>query len=181
MRLTPIAAALCLAGATLSVPAMARNEKAWDDASTVSRDALVVVALGLPAIKGDWTGDLQAGGSILAAGLASYGLKEAFPEWRPDRSDRKSFPSGHTSVAFAAAASLQNRYGWQVGIPAQIVAAFTGFSRVQARKHHWYDVVAGAAIGEASGFLITSKRNGSVRVLPWGDTKGAGVALGMRF
>jgi membrane-associated phospholipid phosphatase len=173
--------AIGLAAATLPAPALARNEKTWDDASTISRDALVVVALGLPAIKGDWSGDLEAGGSILAAGLATYGLKEAFPEWRPDRSDRKSFPSGHTSVAFAAAASLQNRYGWEVGIPAQLVAAFTGLARVQARKHHWYDVVAGAAIGEASGFLITSKRNASVRVLPWGDTKGAGVTIGTRF
>jgi membrane-associated phospholipid phosphatase len=173
--------AIALAIAALPQPLFARNEKAWDTASDIGRDALVAAALGVPAVQGDWKGDLQAGASIGSSFLLTAGLKEAFPEWRPDHSDRKSFPSGHTSVSFAAAASLQNRYGWQVGIPAQIVAAFVGVSRIEARKHHWYDVAVGAAIGETSGFLLTSKRNKNVRILPWGDTKGAGLALGMNF
>lgn len=155
--------------------------KSWDDASTIARDALVVAAVGVPVVQGDWTGALQAGGSIGAAKLVTVGLKEAFPETRPDGGDRKSFPSGHTSVSFAAAASLQNRHGWQVGLPAQLVAAFVGIARVKADKHHWYDVVVGAAIGEASGFLITSRRDSNVRVFPWGDTKGAGLALTAAF
>lgn len=160
-----------------ATPACARNEKSWDHASSYGRDALVLLALGLPAANGDWTGDLQAGGSIGAAFLVTAGLKEAIPEWRPDRSDRKSFPSGHTSSAFAASATLQNRYGWQIGLPAQAVAAFVGVSRVEARKHKWHDVIAGAAIGETSGFLITSRRNAAVQVVPWGDLHGAGIAL----
>lgn len=172
---------VALSAATISVPASARDEKAWDHASSIGRDALIAVALGLPIAKGDWDGTLQAGGSIGAAYLVTTGLKETFPELRPDGSDRKSFPSGHTSTAFAAAATLQNRYGWQVGVPAQLVAAFVGVSRVQARKHHWYDVVTGAAIGEASGFLITSRIDGNVRVLPWGDAHGGGATLAMRF
>ena len=118
---------------------------------------------------------------MAGAFLASEGLKQVFPEERPDLSNRKSFPSGHTSVSFAAAASLQNRYGWKVGVPAQILAGFVGLSRVEARKHHWYDVLAGAAIGETSGFLITSRRNSDVRVIPWGDTRSAGVAMSMQF
>lgn len=162
-------------------PAEARDTKAWGDASSVGRDALVIAALGIPAIHRDWAGDLQASGSIGAAFLASEAFKHTFPEERPDGSDHRSFPSGHTSVSFAAAASLQNRYGWQVGVPAQLVAAFVGVSRVEARKHHWYDVVAGAGIGEASGFLITSKRDENVRVVPWGDAHGAGVSLSARF
>ena len=162
-------------------PASARDVKAWGNASSAGRDFLVVAALGLPAIRGDWEGDLEAGGSMIAAFGITEGLKEALPERRPDGSDNKSFPSGHASVSFAAAASLQNRYGWKVGLPAQIVAAFVGFSRVEARKHHWYDVVAGAAIGEGSGFLITTKRNSDVRVVPWGDTTGGGATVEMRF
>ncbi len=174
-------AALLSLGAFVATPVDARNVKAWDDASSAGRNALVVLALALPAVHHDWTGDLQAGASLAAAFSASEILKHAFPEQRPDRSDRRSFPSGHASASFAAAATLQNRYGWQVGIPAQLVAAFVGFSRIEARKHHWYDVVAGAGIGEASGFLITSKRNDSVRVLPWGNMHGAGVSLATRF
>ena len=165
----------------LATPAEARDEKAWGSAGDIGRDALVVAALGIPAAQGDWKGDVQAIGSVGAAFLATQALKRTFPEERPDSSDRHSFPSGHSSVSFAAAATLQNRYGWKVGLPAQLVAGFVGLSRVEARKHHWYDVVVGAGIGEAAGFLITSKRTESVRVLPWGDTNSGGVSLSMRF
>jgi membrane-associated phospholipid phosphatase len=168
------------AGLGWSGPALA-DTKAWADASDVGRAALVAAALGVPLVQGDGDGALQAAGSIVAAKALSYGLKEAFPELRPDRSDRKSFPSGHTSVSFAGAATLQNRYGWKVGLPAQFVAAFVGFARVKADKHHWYDVVAGAAIGEASGFLITSRHDANVRVIPWGDTKGGGLTMAAQF
>jgi membrane-associated phospholipid phosphatase len=57
-----------------------------------------------------------------------------------------------------------------------------GFARVKADKHHWYDVVVGAGIGSASGFLITHDRLGKqVAIIPWGDTKSAGVAVAMKF
>lgn len=165
----------CLAGSAHA------SDKNWRDASNISRNVLVASALAIPTMQGDWDGTLQAGGSMGAAMLLSMGLKEAVPEMRPDGSDRKSFPSSHTATSFAAAATLQNRYGWQVGVPAQLVAAFVGLARVKADKHHWYDVVAGAAIGEASGFLITSRRNSNVRVMPWGDRKGGGMAMAIHF
>ncbi|NNM77740.1 phosphatase PAP2 family protein [Sphingomonas sp. ID1715] len=171
------------AAVALSLPAAAaaRDAAAWDSAGGIARDALVVAALGVPAIKGDWRGDAEAGASLGSAALATYGLKRAFPELRPDGSDRKSFPSGHSSISFAAAATLQNRYGWRIGLPAQLVAGFVGISRIEARKHHWYDVVAGAAVGEASGFLLTTRRNSSVRVLPWAGSGDAGVTALVRF
>lgn len=179
MQVKSAAVALVLALSSTAVEA--RDVSAWNDAGSAVRTGLVVVALGLPAVKSDWTGDLQAGASLAAAGLTTFGLKEAFPELRPDGSDRKSFPSGHTSISFAAAATLQNRYGWQVGVPAQLLAAFVGLSRVEARKHHWYDVVVGAGIGEASGFLLTHKRDDRVHVLPWGDAHGGGVTAALAF
>ncbi|MEZ5708049.1 MAG: phosphatase PAP2 family protein [Blastomonas sp.] len=170
--------AIC-ASATLS--AAQASEKGWDDAGSVARTALVAAAIGIPAVQDDWDGALQGGGSVLAASLVTTGMKETFPRLRPDGSDDKSFPSGHTSVSFAAAASLHNRYGWEVGIPAQLVAAFVGLSRVEAKRHHVSDVLVGAAIGEAAGFLITSKKDENVRIFPWGDTKGAGVTMVARF
>ena len=174
MRLGIIGAALAMSSPAIGGP------HDWDQASGIARDALVVAALGVPAVQGDWTGDLQAGGSMLVAGGAAYGLKRAFPEERPDHSDRRSFPSGHTSVSFSAAASLEDRYGWKAGLPAFAVATFVGVARVEARKHHWYDVVAGAAIGTGSGFLLTTKRNSNVRLTPWADS-GGGLALAARF
>ncbi|HNR78204.1 MAG TPA: phosphatase PAP2 family protein, partial [Parvularculaceae bacterium] len=104
-----------------------------------------------------------------------------FPRMRPDGSDDRSFPSGHTSVSFAAAATLTNRYGWKVGLPAHALAAFVGASRVKARKHHVSDVLVGAAIGELSGFLITSKLNDNVAIIPWADAEGGGVLVTGRF
>ena len=118
---------------------------------------------------------------MLVAGGVTYGLKETFPERRPDGNDNKSFPSGHTSVSFAAAASLEKRYGWQVGLPALAVASFVGIARVKAHKHYWYDAVVGATLGTASGLLITSRRSDRVQIVPWADSKGGGVEVALRF
>lgn len=162
-------------------PAYAKASDSWDDASSIARDGLIAVALGMPIFKKDGAGVFQATASIGTAFAVTAGMKEALPEWRPDRSDRQSFPSGHTSVSFAAAATLQNRYGWRIGIPAQAFAAFVGVARVKARKHDWADVAVGAAVGEAAGFLITRKQNSKIIVIPYADTAGAGVAAAIRF
>jgi membrane-associated phospholipid phosphatase len=61
-----------------------------------------------------------------------------------------SFPSGHTTVAFAAATTLAEQYPhWYISIPAYGIAAATGFSRVAANQHWVSDVVAGAFLGSA--------------------------------
>ena len=175
---------ICIAGFSLAItgPAFAKNEKTFATLSDIGAYGLAALSVGMPIVKGDTNGAFQAGGSIAAAQLVTTGLKEAFPELRPDGSDRKSFPSGHTSMSFAAAASLFNRQGQSVGIPALAVASFVGFARVQADKHHWYDVVVGAAIGSTAGFLITKDRpSRSAMVVPWGDSKGAGLTMAMRF
>lgn len=184
-RMTSLRKAICRGGISgaliLATPALA-GEKGWADASDVGAYGLTAVAIGLPLLKDDMPGTVQAAGSIGATKLLTYGLKESFPEWRPDRSDRKSFPSGHTSTAFAAAATLFNRQGQEVGIPALAVATFVGIARVEADKHHWYDAVTGAGIGAAIGFLITREPRDKVALLaPWADTKGGGVSFAMRF
>lgn len=172
-----------LAGLAMSLaptPATA-SEKGWDDAGTIARDALLVAAFGIPLIEGDWDGALQAGASIGVTKLATAGMKEAFPTLRPDGSDDKGFPSGHSSVAFAAAATLHNRHGWEAGLPAYLIASFVGLSRIEARKHRVGDVLVGAALGAGTGFLLTNRKNERVQIIPWGDTKSAGVAVAMRF
>ena len=162
-------------------PAYGRASDSWEDASSVTRDGLVLAALGMPIVQKDGAGIFQASASIGTAFVTTSAMKEALPEWRPDRSDRRSFPSGHASVSFAAAATLQNRYGWRVGIPAQALAAFVGLARVKAKKHDWADVAVGAAVGEAAGFLITRKQNSNIVVIPYTDTTGGGVTAAMRF
>lgn len=171
---------LVFAAVIAAEPAQA-SKKGWDNASRVGEVALVAAALGLPAVEGDRGGLWQAGASVGVAFGASELLKESFPERRPDGSDNRSFPSGHTSISFASAATLHNRHGWEVGAPAYLVASFVGLARVEADKHHWYDVVAGAALGTATGLLITRRRDDKVMLMPWASTRGAGVAMAMRF
>ena len=167
--------------AMLSSPAYALSNKSWSRASDVGAAGLAAFALGGPLVGGDTPGLLQAGASIGTGFGITYGLKQIVHEQRPDGSGNDSFPSGHTAFSFAAAATMQRRYGWEVGLPAHAVAAFVGFARVKADKHHWYDVVAGAAIGEASGVLITSPFDDRVQFFPWGDSKGGGVSASLRF
>jgi len=176
LRRSTLSACLFL---SLATPAYAGND--WATASDIGRDGLVIVALGLPATQGDWQGTKQAAFSLGAASLATTSLKQIVSEERPDHSNDKSFPSGHTSVSFAAAATLYKRYGWEVGLPAHLVAAFVGVARVKADKHFVHDVVAGAAIGEASGWILTRRKNARVQWLPWGDAHGAGVAMSLQF
>ena len=57
-----------------------------------------------------------------------------------------SFPSGHTSSSFAAAAAVYRfRKSWGAG--AFVLASLIGFSRLYLFVHYPTDVLAGAALG----------------------------------
>ncbi len=94
--------------------------------------------------------------SVGAAYAGKTALKAVVKEERPDHSDNKSFPSGHAAMAFAAARSLDKEFRQQsVWIPIAGYAAATaiGMERVANDRHHWYDVVAGAALGVGAAEL----------------------------
>jgi len=66
----------------------------------------------------------------------------------------QSFPSGHTSLAFATAASLSLQYRkWYVTVPAYLWASSVGYSRVYLGVHYASDVLGGAAVGIGSAYL----------------------------
>lgn len=100
-----------------------------------------------------------AGNTVVSMGVAFGGktvLKALITEERPDRSDNKSFPSGHTAIAFAAARSIDKEFRKEsIWIPIAGYAAATalGVERVVSDRHHWYDVAAGAAIGYGAAEL----------------------------
>jgi len=73
---------------------------------------------------------------------------------RPNGQDNQSFPSGHTSNAFALASVAQLHYGWKVGVPAYLLAGVMGASRINQDKHWFSDVVAGAALGYVVGRTV---------------------------
>lgn len=179
MKLFPLAfPALALA----SLSPVAASEKGWDTASHVGVISLSAWSIGVPAVTGDGTGAWQAAASTgVAYGMATV-MKEAIPSTRPDLSDDRSFPSGHTSAAFGAAVSILERRGVREGIPAIALASFVGVARVQARRHRWTDILAGAAVGTASGLLLTkplaSKR---LAIAPWADSTGGGTTIHFAF
>lgn len=85
--------------------------------------------------------------ALLLAGSLTQVLKLGFQRHRPGSDNQRSFPSGHTSSAFASATLLSYQYGWKLGIWAYPLAGFVGLSRVADDRHWFSDVVAGAYLG----------------------------------
>jgi membrane-associated phospholipid phosphatase len=81
-------------------------------------------------------------------------IKEAVGRERPNGQDDKSFPSGHTSNAFAMATVAERHYGWKLGVPAYALAGLMGVSRMNEDKHWLSDVVAGATLGFVVGQTV---------------------------
>jgi len=116
------------------------------------------IALGLQAagIKGKHTCK-EATIIYIISNLILNGIviptKRITQELRPDGSAYSSFPSGHTSEAFANAAFLsmeyRNRSPWY-GVAGYTIAAATGYLRMYNNKHWFSDVIAGVGIGIAS-------------------------------
>ncbi len=165
----------------VSLSVNASNSDNWETFSDVGAFGLVGVALALPAYKDDWEGFKQAGYSVItAAGVGLIG-KSLIDAERPDKSGNDSFPSNHTANAFAAATTLNFRYGWKIGFPAYGIATLVGVGRVQADKHYWKDVLAGALIGSLAGWVFTDSFDDSVRVVPWAGINEAGITVSINW
>ena len=82
-------------------------------------------------------------------------LKFTVQRDRPDGSNSQSFPSGHSSSAFATAAVLHRHYGWKVGAPAYALGSYVALARMSWNRHHATDVVMGAGFGIAAARTVT--------------------------
>lgn len=102
---------------------------------------------------------IYVGTSVAGAFVVTYGMKYLIDRERPyDRfpdsvhpysyESSPSFPSSHTSTAFALATSLCIKYPkWYVIAPSALWACSVGVSRMNEGVHYPSDVLAGAAIG----------------------------------
>jgi membrane-associated phospholipid phosphatase len=65
-----------------------------------------------------------------------------------------SFPSGHTSTAFATATSVSLSYPkWYIIVPSYLYAGAVAYSRMDLGVHYPSDVLAGAVIGTGCAYI----------------------------
>jgi len=153
--------------------------------------ALGTLAAGLIARKPSLTrAGLRISGSIVLATLWTGAGKLAFGRSRPFESPgdpfqlepfsgHDSFPSGHTTFAFALAASLSNeiRRPWASAL-LYAAATGTGWSRMNDDRHWLSDVLGGAAVAISSAQFIGGRwtifhlRPPGLFVTPAGTTLG---------
>ncbi len=146
-------------------------------AGDVLQVALPAAGLTATLALRDREGTCQLAKSFATTMAVTYALKYSLDTKRPS-GGRHSFPSGHTSAAFAGAGFIQQRYGWKYGLPSYALAGFVGYSRVHADRHYWHDVLAGAAIGIGSNLIFTSRyEKANVVVVPVDSGLAVGVSL----
>lgn len=137
----------------------AADDDAWTDGGRHFEDQIADALTLTPLALGLWewgNGDdaraLEVAiESVAGTLLATEALKELTGRERPDESSDASFPSGHTSRAFAGATFLgryvDQRWDSDLGYLAWLPATAVGLARVQHDRHWASDVVAGALLG----------------------------------
>lgn len=129
--------------------------------------------------------------SLLLNELIVSSLKVGVNEERPNGGEH-SFPSGHTSTAFALAQFMHHEFGdksiWY-SIGAYSCATTVGIMRV-AKNAHWIsDVVAGAGFGMLSTELVylthqykwDNEHIKNLDIFPWRAKQQAGITMVYRF
>lgn len=121
---------------------------------------LIIGALRGLRSEDDWPAALRLGaGVFIESALVNIGIKSLFrrsrPPWEVERPlplrrpRTSSFPSGHATAAFTAAALLaEDDPLWPVYYAIAVIVAT---SRAYVRIHHASDVVGGVAIGMVLG------------------------------
>ncbi len=160
-----------------------KSQKGVRTSTDVILVALPAATIATTIMLKDWEGLKEGAFSAAATVGATLILKYAVKENRPDFSNHHSFPSGHSSITFAAATFIGRRYGWKYSIPAYALATYTAWGRVYGKKHHWWDVVTGAAIGAASSliFIHPYLQKHEFAIAPVATDTEAGVACSFSF
>jgi membrane-associated phospholipid phosphatase len=151
----------------------------------------VVSGIGVGLLAGELSGNKKlvrlawhAGSAAAVASGVTTVLKYTIGRARPDHggdSDEfrpfrgaTSFPSGHTTLAFAVATAIadETENGW-VDAAVYGAATLTAYARVNDDRHWVSDVLAGALVGHLSARWL-SRRGASLRLAP----QSVGLAFG---
>jgi len=141
--------------------------------------------------------------SFLITSLYTTVLKYSFGRARPHNADtnhddshmhfdgfsikNNSFPSGHTSTAFAIATVVANEYEETPYIKpiSYGLATLTGLSRINNQKHWASDIFIGAALGYFTSKTLlrlhNNKKGQHFTIYPRADSRGGGIVLSKNF
>lgn len=148
-------------------------------------DALAILlpaaALGQSLYEKDLEGGLQYSAALTTSLATTFTLKYTIDAERPNGTNNRSFPSGHSSTAFVSAGYLQMRYGWTYGVPAYALATFVAWSRVYTEYHYTRDVIAGGIIGIVSSYIFTDAYKKKVSISPIAENGIYGLSFSSRF
>lgn len=136
--------------------------------------------------------------SLLYTYLSTNILKFVFARGRPYQDEGStdfdffktsdnSFPSGHTSNAFAVFVPFAVYYPGPITYSLMIIPIGTAIARIAKGKHWLSDVTAGAIIGTYWGYYLSKRHlnirmnSGKVQVSPVMMGEGGGVSLSVSF
>lgn len=155
--------------------AIGRSRPGIADGSTLLLGALGALTLLDLYRRQDGSGLSHVTASLEAASLAyaiTLNIKEIAGRRRPytfaedalalgglrESEATRSFPSGHATIAFAVGVSYLKSMDGEAGTLAKVVTVASmlgvGLGRVASRYHFPSDILAGAALGSASAWLV---------------------------
>jgi membrane-associated phospholipid phosphatase len=150
---------------TVSGSRKKKEREAWNQFGDAGKALLVGAATLLPDRSAESRARLNPGTCLIAIKLITKGLKLVVPERRPDGDDDDSFPSEHAAQCTAAAIIIEREFPGKIGALAYALAAVVSLSRIEGKKHHPQDVIAGALIGCAAVWVALKygSRTGDLR------------------
>jgi membrane-associated phospholipid phosphatase len=156
---SPLLAALIL-GCSL-LPNSAQAETGSEISSSVITGVVPLGALAYAYAIDDTEGEKEWFRSILVSQFLNTAARVAFNPslGRRPNGHQYGFPSGHVAFVTSGAAFLQDRYGWQFGVPAYLLAGYVASERVRDDHHYWRDVIAAGALSFGVSKLFVTPQN----------------------
>lgn len=170
---------IALGTSVFAVPTYALSQ---ESVGSFLATAMPVATLGTELYRGDREGAWQYALTFTTATVSTEVLKHMIHSERPDGSDNQSFPSGHATRAFSAAAYVRERHGLEAAAPLYLTALYVGYTRVNADRHRWTDIAGAAFVAEAAAaWLVKRAHTSQVVVSPAFDQRFIGAIFSARW